>query len=163
DPHTPQERGFDATADSDGNFSGEYLVMDYDLDMKFIVGARGLTSGATAQTTFTDANRFGVTPLTQSVAAGSTNTFVWTFTAQNAANVATTTFTVPAGWTAPKTGPGAGQVTVTAGTCAASLNSVSGQVITINQAPGGCNNNTTFTLTYANATAPSPAVTTVYT
>ncbi len=56
DPHTPQERGFDATADAEGNFSGEYLVMDYDLDMKFIAGARGLTSGRTAQTTFTDAN-----------------------------------------------------------------------------------------------------------
>src|SRR6185436_9542616 len=56
DPHTPQERGFDVTADADGNFSGQYLVMDYDLDMKFIVGARGLTSGSTAQTTFTDAN-----------------------------------------------------------------------------------------------------------
>src|SRR6185436_19289046 len=69
DPHTPQERGFDATADADGNFSGGYLVQDYDVDMKFLVGARGLTSGLTAQTTFTDANRFGVTPLTQSVAA----------------------------------------------------------------------------------------------
>jgi MBG domain-containing protein/Big-like domain-containing protein/galactose oxidase-like protein/Kelch motif protein len=55
DPHTPQERGFDAVADSAGNFSGTYLVMDYDMDMKFIVGARGLTSGITAQTTFTDA------------------------------------------------------------------------------------------------------------
>src|SRR6185437_605279 len=53
-PHTPQERGFDAVADADGNFSGEYLVMDYDLDMKFVVGARGLTSGAVAQTSFTD-------------------------------------------------------------------------------------------------------------
>src|SRR5688572_217836 len=56
DPHTPQERGFDAVADSSGNFSGEYVVQDYDLSMKFIVGARGLTSGATAQTTFTDGN-----------------------------------------------------------------------------------------------------------
>src|SRR5687767_1092152 len=56
DPHTPQERGFDVTADANGNFVGEYLVQDYDLDMKFIVGARGLTSGWTAQTTFTDAN-----------------------------------------------------------------------------------------------------------
>jgi hypothetical protein len=56
DPHTPQERGFDTVADGHGNFSGEYLVMDYDLDMKFIVGARGLSSGRTAQTTFTDAN-----------------------------------------------------------------------------------------------------------
>ncbi len=64
DPHTPQERGFDVTADGDGNFSGDYLVMDYDLDMKFVVGARGLTSGRTAQTTFTDAN-----PQTIAVAA----------------------------------------------------------------------------------------------
>jgi hypothetical protein len=55
DPHTPQERGFDAVADANGNFSGDYLVMDYDLDMKFIVSARGLTSGKTAHTTFTDA------------------------------------------------------------------------------------------------------------
>ena len=54
DPHTPQERGFEATADGDGNFTGEYLVQDYDLAMKFIVGARGLSSGFTAQTTFTD-------------------------------------------------------------------------------------------------------------
>jgi hypothetical protein len=64
DPHTPQERGFDVTADADGNFTGDYLVMEYDLDMKFIVGARGLTSGATAQTTMTDAN-----PQTIAVAA----------------------------------------------------------------------------------------------
>ena len=56
DPHTPQERGFDATADAAGNFSGDYLVQEYDIDMKFIVGARGLTSGVSAQTTFTDAN-----------------------------------------------------------------------------------------------------------
>jgi hypothetical protein len=61
DPHTPQERGFDVTADADGNFSGEYLVMDYDLDMKFIVGARGLSSGATAQTTMTDARNWNLT------------------------------------------------------------------------------------------------------
>ncbi|HSE17617.1 MAG TPA: MBG domain-containing protein [Pyrinomonadaceae bacterium] len=163
DPHTPQERGLDVTADADGNFTGDYLVMDYDLDMKFIVGARGLTSGATAQTTMTDANNFSVTPASQTVAAGSVNTFVWTFTAQNAANVATTTFTIPAGWTAPQTAPGPGRITITAGTCAASLNNISGQVVTINQAAGGCNNNTTFTLTYSTATAPSPAVTTVYT
>ena len=45
DPHTPQERGIDAVADGDGNFTGEYLVQDYDLNMKFIAGARGLTSG----------------------------------------------------------------------------------------------------------------------
>ena len=54
DPHTPQERGMDVMADGDGNFTADYLVMDYDLDMKFLVGARGLLSGLTAQTTFTD-------------------------------------------------------------------------------------------------------------
>ncbi|MFZ0061836.1 MAG: YDG domain-containing protein [Pyrinomonadaceae bacterium] len=54
DPHTPQERGFDITAEADGSFSGSYLVQDYDLSMRFIVSARGLTSGWTAHTTFTD-------------------------------------------------------------------------------------------------------------
>ena len=39
-----------------GNFTGEYLVTEYDLDMKFLVGARGLTSGFTAQTAMTDSN-----------------------------------------------------------------------------------------------------------
>ncbi len=171
DPHTPQERGLDVVADSEGNFSGEYLVQDYDLDMKFIVGARGLSSGNTAQTTFTDANSFNVTPLTQTVAAGSTNTFVWTFTAQNAGNQQTTLFTIPAGWTAPQVAAGAGQVTV-AGSggnpCTVSLQSVSGMVVTIRQsapspATGTCTNNTTFQLTYSNATAPSPVSTTTYT
>ncbi len=64
DPHTPQERGFDIVADGDGNFIGEYLVQEYDLAMKFIVGARGLTSGATAQTTFTDARVINSASLT---------------------------------------------------------------------------------------------------
>ena len=56
DPHTPQERGFDIVANSDGSFAGTYLVQDYDLNMKFIISARGLSSGWHAQTTFTDAN-----------------------------------------------------------------------------------------------------------
>ena len=56
DPHTPQERGFDIVADGGGSFTGTYVVQDYDLNMKFIVSARGLTSGWNAQTTFTDAN-----------------------------------------------------------------------------------------------------------
>src|SRR6185369_2422853 len=84
DPHTPQERGFDATADADGNFSGDYLVMEYDLDMKFIVGARGLTSGATAQTTMTDAN-----PQTIAVAAPTSVTVIQGTTA-NYGNVTVT-------------------------------------------------------------------------
>ena len=60
DPHTEFERGFDAVADASGNFAGDYLVQDYDLGMKFIVGARGLTSGRTAQTTFTDARNWNL-------------------------------------------------------------------------------------------------------
>jgi hypothetical protein len=171
DPHTPQERGFDAVADGQGNFSGDYVVMEYDLNMKFIAGARGLTSGKTAQTTFTDSNVFNVTPLTQTVAAGSTNTFAWVFTAQNGGNQQTTTFTVPAGWTTPQAGAGPGQVTVAgsgASPCTVSLQSVVGMVITIRQsapspATGTCANGTSFTLTYANATAPNPATTTTYT
>jgi len=59
DPHTDQERGLidgSPVADNDGNFTGTYLVSDPDIDMHFVVGARGQTSGRTAQTTFTDAN-----------------------------------------------------------------------------------------------------------
>ncbi len=157
DPHTPQERGFDTTADADGNFSGMYLVQDNDLNMKFIVGARGLTSGYTAQTTFTDSNNFNVTPLSQSVEAGSTNTFIWTFTATNNGNEATTVFTIPAGWTVPQTGAGPGQVTVSG--CTSGI-SISGMMITITPSGTGggghCGTGQTLTLTYANATAPTP-------
>src|SRR5215213_5305347 len=81
DPHTDLERGLDVVADADGNFTGDYLVMEYDLDMKFIVGARGLTSGWAAQTTFTDATT--VTP-----AAGGTN-----ISADKAANATSPAFT----------------------------------------------------------------------
>ena len=108
DPHTPQERGFDATADADGNFSGEYLVMDYDLDMKFIVGARGLTSGRTAQTTFTDANPQLITveaPTSATVIQGATATYGnLTLQVGGNTNACTVTFAVtpalPAGATA---------------------------------------------------------------
>ena len=124
DPHTPQERGFDATADAEGNFSGDYLVMDYDIDMKFIVGARGLTSGRTAQTTFTDAN-----PQTIAVAAPTSVTVIQgatanygnlTMTVGGNTNPCTVTFGVtpalPAGATAvfgtnPVTTTGANVVT----------------------------------------------------
>ena len=109
------------------------------------------------------ANNFNVTPLIQTVSAGSTSNFTWIFTAQNSSNVPTTTFTIPAGWTTPSASPGPGRIVVTAGTCNASLNNVSGMVVTINQQPSGCNNNQTFSLSYQNATAPTPAVTTTYT
>ena len=160
DPHTPQERGFDATADADGNFSGEYVVQAYDLDMKFLVGARGLTSGATAQTTFTDASTFVAAPLTQSVAAGSVNNFSWTFTAQNNGNAATT-FTIPSPWPVPQTAPGPGQVTVTGCTSGFTIGGAGGRVITITQSGtagnGSCGTGQTLTVNYLNVTAPTPA------
>jgi hypothetical protein len=132
-------------------------VEEHHLGVRFYLTARGAASQA--QITFTDSNSFNVTPLNQSVTAGSTNTFIWTFAAQNAGNQQTTTLTIPTGWTAPQVGPGPGQVTVTPGTCAASLGSVSGMVITIDQGPGTntCAQDGTFTLTYSNATAPTPA------
>jgi hypothetical protein len=84
DPHTPQERGLDVVADGQGNFVGDYVVQVYDIDMKFIAGARGLTSGATAQTTFTDAN-----PQTIAVAAPTSVTVIQGATA-NYGNVTVT-------------------------------------------------------------------------
>ena len=113
-----------------------------------------VTSGATISPA---ASNFSVTPAVQSVAAGSTNDFVWTFAALNAANELTTTFTINAAWTAPSSSAGSGQVIVTPGTCDASLASVVGYVVTIDQGPGSgrCRNGQTFTLGYLQAVAPA--------
>jgi hypothetical protein len=78
----PARLTFEATADSQGNFMyGEFAPQIIDADRTFTLTAIGLSSGFTAQTVFTDANNFNVTPLTQSVEAGSVNTFIWEFTA----------------------------------------------------------------------------------
>ena len=133
DPHTPQERGFDVVADGQGNFTGDYLVTFYDIDMKFIAGARGLTSGKTAQTTFTDAN-----PQTLTVAAPTSVTVIQGATANYGSltmvvggnnNACTVTFNVspalPAGAAAvfgtnPVTTTGANVVTAFSVTTSAS-------------------------------------------
>ena len=54
DPHTTAERRVMTTADANGNFVANYLVEDRDLNVTFIIGAKGQLSGKTAQTTFTD-------------------------------------------------------------------------------------------------------------
>jgi hypothetical protein len=75
DPHTHLERNFEATADASGNITGSYLVEEHDLNVKFIVNARGLTSNLTAQTGFTDSNPQAVTvALPQSVTVTQGNT-----------------------------------------------------------------------------------------
>ena len=61
DPHTITERRQTATADANGNFRANYLVEARDLNVTFIIGAKGITSGRTAQTTFTDAQVQNVT------------------------------------------------------------------------------------------------------
>ncbi|HEX6717311.1 MAG TPA: kelch repeat-containing protein, partial [Pyrinomonadaceae bacterium] len=99
DPHTPQERGFDIVADADGSFVGTYLVMDYDLDMKFIVSARGLTSGRNAQTTFTDANPQNVTLTPGSVTVIAGNTANYTATVGVGGNNAACTITMSFAYT----------------------------------------------------------------
>ncbi|MEO7538688.1 MAG: cohesin domain-containing protein [Pyrinomonadaceae bacterium] len=106
-----------------------------------------------------DANKFEVMPLAQTVAAGSINNFSWTYDATNAGNnLHTATITIPAAWTDPQasvpTGPG--YVSVDPGTCGATIFSIVGDVITVNQNPR-CTQPTFFTLHYNNATAPTPA------
>ena len=111
------------------------------------------------------ANNFNVVPASQSVAAGSSNNFSWTFTATNSGNTAITDFTIPSGWPAPQssTSGAAGYVTVVAGTCPASLHSITGMTVRIAQrtpptaSSGTCANETTITVTYGNVTAPTPA------
>jgi hypothetical protein len=72
DPHTHTERRLTATADASGNFTANYLVDLHDLNVTFIIGAKGQTSGKTAQTTFTDSQPTAVslTPASVSVTPG---------------------------------------------------------------------------------------------
>jgi MBG domain (YGX type)/YDG domain/Galactose oxidase, central domain/Kelch motif len=103
DPHTPQERGFDTTADAEGNFSGDYLVMDYDLNMKFIAGARGLTSGKTAQTTLTDSQPTAVvlTPASVSVTPGNSAVYGVSISRGGNSDACTVTLSLAYSGTAP--------------------------------------------------------------
>ncbi|HUF02732.1 MAG TPA: kelch repeat-containing protein [Aridibacter sp.] len=75
DPHTHTERRLTAVADSEGNFTANYLVEEHDLNVTFVIGAKGMSSGRTAQTTFTDGNLISVSlvaPTNVSVSQGGT-------------------------------------------------------------------------------------------
>jgi hypothetical protein len=54
DPHTHTERRLSIVADNEGKIIGSYFVEQHDSNVHFVVGAKGLTSGRTAQTAFTD-------------------------------------------------------------------------------------------------------------
>src|SRR5215813_13479863 len=57
EPQTSPDLTFSSTADSSGNFTNNsYIVGPNDIGVTFTLTATGLTSGRTAQTTFTDAN-----------------------------------------------------------------------------------------------------------
>ena len=91
------------------------------------------------------------------VSPGTTTDFVFTFTASNSGGGAGTgTLAIPSGWTAPKTTAGAGQIVVTTGNCA-SASLISVVASTINLAHN-CDDTQTFTVTYKQATAPTPSV-----
>jgi hypothetical protein len=98
-----------------------------------------------------------------SVAASSTTTLTMTFTAGTSMNNtgAHVAVTVPAGWTAPTTSAGAGQVTATNVDCN-SAGPASVSVMTID-VPISCGNGKKFTITYATATAPSSQGTSTFT
>jgi hypothetical protein len=87
-----------------------------------------------------------------SVTAGSTNTFVFTFTAsQLFSSNSRVKLDIPAGWTAPT----AGNTTLANTSCGGSLSrSISGQSVTVAMG-SGCVAGNKFTLTYSSATAPS--------
>ncbi len=100
-------------------------------------------------TNSTDGSGTLTTP-TSTVLAGSVgNSITFTYTAATGGMTSGgVRIVVPAGWTAPQTGAGAGQVTASAGTV-----SVSGQTITVDSLTVAAS--ATATVTYANATAPS--------
>ena len=134
DPAVHEDYVLTVTANGQGNIShDQWAPEQHDLGVRFYLMAVGSQSGRRAQTTFTDANNFDVSPLTQSVTAGSTNNFVWTLTATNNANDTTTTFTIPAAWPAPQTAAGPNQVTVTGCTSGFTIGGAGNRVISITQ------------------------------
>jgi hypothetical protein len=103
DPHVcSPERRLTATADENGNFTANYLVEEHDLRLTFIIGAKGQTSGRTAQTTFTDASPGS---LGNYATAGLSGTMAPTDVAPSnvAANVSFSNLTRGAGLTAVST------------------------------------------------------------
>ena len=88
-----------------------------------------------------------VTPLTTLANTATTETFTYTAPAGGMTSGAVT-IDVPAGWTAPQTGAGAGQVTSTAGTVG-----VAGQTVTVSGL--SLNAGQTVTITYSAGIAPT--------
>ncbi|HEX7490991.1 MAG TPA: MBG domain-containing protein [Candidatus Limnocylindrales bacterium] len=97
--------------------------------------------------------------------------FVFTFTDPNSGGTANDytagsklTLTIQSGWTAPQstdsTAPGYVTVTGSTGSCAASLQSISGMVITVNM---GCHHGNSFAINYSAVTVPVTAASTQYT
>jgi Bacterial Ig-like domain (group 3)/Galactose oxidase, central domain len=162
DPAVHEDYVVTVTADGQGNIStNEWAPELHDLNVRFYLMAIGQQSARRAQTTFTDANNFTVSPLTQSVVAGTTQNFTWTLTAANSGNEATTTFTIPAPWPLPQNA-GAGQVTVTGCTSGFTIGTgAANRVITITQSGsagnGRCGSGQTLVVSYSNVLVPTPA------
>ena len=160
DPAVHPDYAFPVTANANGDiYWDQWAPEGHDLGVRFYLTAQD--SRSRAQTTFTDANNFNITPLTQSVTAGSTNNFTWTLTATNNGNEATTTFTIPSDWPAPQIAAGPNQVTVTGCTSGFTIGiGAASRVITITQSGTGgggrCGTGQTLTISYLNVIAPTP-------
>ncbi|HET8833457.1 MAG TPA: Ig-like domain repeat protein, partial [Gemmatimonadales bacterium] len=83
DPPVHPDKSFTAVADGDGRIvNRDYLIDDEDLNVRFTLQATGLSSGKTAQATFTDAVSFqGITAAAQTpdpIAPGASATYAVT-------------------------------------------------------------------------------------
>jgi hypothetical protein len=85
DPHTHTERRLSLVADDEGKIRGSYFVEQHDSNVHFVVGAKGLTSGRTAQSAFTDTD-----PTPQTIP------YSQDFSALPSGGVGSTTY--PTGW-----------------------------------------------------------------
>jgi uncharacterized repeat protein (TIGR01451 family) len=93
DPQIHPDRTLTAVADETGHiFNRDYVINEEDVGIQFILTATGLTSGRTAQTTFTDGNKLVFTTAPFSVAFGTCSpaTTVQMFQGSSAENGAPT-------------------------------------------------------------------------
>jgi hypothetical protein len=138
EPTTSPDTTLESVVNSEGKFTNsEYVILESDLNVTFTLTATGLSSGFTAQTTFTDARQFKAEISPTSVCASQSATYTITITNTNTSptttGIGSVRILLPTGYSDPPTiggisAPGNTWVVVTTGGFVGGYNSSTRQI-----------------------------------
>jgi hypothetical protein len=136
DPEVHEARTFNITADSSGTFTfDEFAPESHDMGVRFILTARGATSGRTAETTFTDSHVLEMVIMPANVSASSGADYVLVINLRSNITVGWVRVTHPSEWSGLSLT--AGSTVASAGkSWSASYNSGSRQITLVAAATG---------------------------